>query len=122
MKRLLTLAAAVAAFTVATVNAQSFEAIKVHFGQTVQVGGNNLPAGDYTVTMVRSNGDIPLLKFAADQGGSVMVFATRSDRAEPASRTEVQLDKNGDKEHVSRIEIEGSMMDLVFAVAHRYEN
>ena len=119
MKTILSLAA-FAAFSLTAVNAQTFDSVKVHFDQAVQVASNQLPAGDYTITMLKSNGEVPLLRFASDHGANVLAFATRTERPSGslASRTEVLLDKTGEVEQVTRIEIEGTAYDYILPVTH----
>ena len=115
MKRFLILAAAVAAVSLSTLSARTFEAVRVHLDQPVQVAGNALPAGDYLITIVKSNSDVPMLKFSSDRGANVIVFASREQHltGELANRTEVVLEKTGAVERVARIEVEGSSIDYV---------
>ena len=119
MKRSLIFAAALAALS--TLSAQSFVAVRVHFDQPVQAIGTALPAGNYSITMIKSNGDVPLLRFSSDSGVNAVVFASRVQHAdgEAASRTDVVLDRSGAVERVLRIEVEGSDTDFVIAPGNR---
>ena len=117
--RILTLAAIAATLSLATLSAQTFEGLRVHFDQAVKLENTLLPAGDYTITMARSNGDIPLLRFSSNHGVNVIVLATREDRPSGgAERSEVLLDKSGSVERVTRIEVEGSASDFVIPAHH----
>jgi hypothetical protein len=120
MKRFLISAAAVVALSISTLCAQSFEAVRVTFDKTVEVAGTSVPAGDYTITMIKSNGDIPLLRFQGDHGVNVVAFASRVYRpgSEAAPRTAVVLDTAGPVEQVTRLSIEGSAADYVFPPFH----
>ena len=121
MKRSLIFAAALAALSLSTLSAQSFVSVRVHFDQPVQAAGTALPAGNYSITMIKSNGDAPLLRFSSDSGVNAVVFASRVQHAdgEAASRTDVVLDRSGAVERVSRIEVEGSDTDFVLALGNR---
>ena len=114
MKQFLILAAAVTAVSLSTLSAQTFEGVRVHFDQTVHVAGSALPAGDYSITMIKSNGDVPMLRFSSDRA-NVLVFASREQHLAggSADRTEVLLDKKGSVERITRIEVEGSPIDYV---------
>ena len=117
MNKLITLA--FAAFSLTTLSAQTFDSVRVHFDQTVQVAGNALPAGNYVITMIRSNGDVPLVRFTSDHAVSVVAFASRVERfgGDTAPRTDVVLDKTSGVERVAKLEIEGSNADFIFAVS-----
>jgi hypothetical protein len=121
MKRSLIFAAAVAALSLSTLSAQTFEAVRVHFDQQVQVAGNTLPAGDYSITMIKSNADVPLLRFSSAAGANAVVFASRAEHQahEVANHTEVILEKSGSGERVTCIEIEGSSSDLIVPSGHQ---
>lgn len=118
MKRVLILTAAVAALSLSTLSAQTFDAVRVHFDQPVQVAGNALPAGNYSITVIKSSGDVPMLRFSSEHGASVVVFASRAQHlaGQSADRTEVVLDNSGPVERVARIQVEGSSTDLVLAL------
>ena len=122
MKHFLISAAAVAALSISTLCAQSFEAVRVTFERPVEVAGTTVPAGDYTITMIRSNGEVPLLRFEGAHGVNVVAFASRDYRpgSAEASRTEVVLDSSGPVEQVSRIEIGGSATQYVLPAAHHH--
>src|SRR5437763_1691864 len=105
MARFLFSAVALAALSLSTLCAQTFETVRVTFDQPVEVAGTSVPAGDYTISMVKSNGEVPLLRFQNDHGNAVLVFATRESRpaTQTASKTDVVLEKSGLVEQVARI-------------------
>ena len=115
MKRVLILAASVAALSLSTLSAQTFDGVRVHFDQPVQVAGNALPAGNYSITIIKSSGEVPMLRFSSDHGANVVVFAARAQHLAggSANRTEVVLDNSGPVERVTRIQVEGSSVDFV---------
>ena len=120
MKRILILAAATAALSLSTLSAQSFEGVRVHFDQNVEVAGNTLPAGDYSITMIKSNGDVPLMRFTSDAGFNAVVFASRQQRpvGESAAHTDVILDKSGPVERIARVEVAGSEFYYALPLHH----
>jgi hypothetical protein len=120
MKNFLMTAAAVAALSISTLCAQSFDSVRVTFDKAVEVAGTSVPAGQYTISVMKSNGDVPLLRFQGEHGVNVVAFASREYRTgnEMAPRTNVVLDTEGATEQVSRIEIEGSTTDYVLPLAH----
>ena len=120
MTRFLLSAAAIAAVSLPTLCAQSFETVRVTFDQSVEVSGNVVPAGNYTITEIKSNGEGPLLRFQSDHGVNVVVIASREDRAldNPARRTDLVLDTSGPVEQVARIQIAGSVTDYLIPLNH----
>jgi len=120
MTRFLFSAAAVAALSLSTLSAQSFETVRVTFDQSVEVAGNVVPAGNYTITEIKLNGEGPLLRFQSDHGVNVVVIASREDRAidHVAPRTDVVLDTTGPVEQVARIQIAGSLTDYIIPLTH----
>jgi hypothetical protein len=115
MKRFLMSLAAIIAACFTTLLAQSFETVRVHFDQTVDVVNNSLPAGDYTISLISITSEEPLVRFRSDTGQSIIVLASRDNRAagDEAAKTDVILDKTGSVPQVTRIQIEGSSVDLV---------
>ena len=115
MKRFLMSLAAIIAACFTTLLAQSFETVRVHFDQTVDVVNNSLPAGDYTISLISITSEEPLVRFRSDTGQSIIVLASRDNRAagDEAPKTDVILDKTGSVPQVTRIQIEGSSVDLV---------
>jgi hypothetical protein len=124
MKQLLLSVAAMATLSVATLHAQTFSSLRIHFDQPVIVVDNELPAGDYTIRMVETSGLDPLVLFQSDTGKSVIALAQRDLRRgdQAAPKTDVILDDEGSTEHVARIEIEGSAVDLVLQVPSSSSN
>ena len=120
MKQFLILAAAVTAVSLSTLSAQTFDGVRVHFDQPVQLAGNALPAGVYSITMINSNVNVPMLRFSSDAGVNVVAFASRAQHGagETASHTDVVLDNSGPVERVARIEVAGSATDYVLPLVH----
>jgi hypothetical protein len=119
MKRLMIFVVSAMALSLTSLHAQNFFSLQVHFDHPVEVVGNELPAGDYRVKMIQSNGAEPLVLFqSADGRDDVIALATRDLRggADRAQETEVILDRQGSLEHVARIQIAGSLTDLVLTV------
>jgi len=120
MIRFLFSAVAFAALSLSTLCAQTFESVRVRFDHPVEIAGTSVPAGDYTISMIKSNGDVPLLRFQKDHGNAIVVLATRDFRSqtEIAAKTNVVLETSGSVEQVIRIQIEGSPSDYVLPVTH----
>jgi hypothetical protein len=118
MKRFLMSAAAVMAACCTSLLAQTFESVRVHFDQPVEVVNHSLPAGDYTISLIRVNAEEPIVRFQSDTV-NVIVLASRDNRAigQEAPRTDVILDRTGAVPQVTRIQIEGSATDLVLPVS-----
>jgi hypothetical protein len=118
MTRLMISLAAAAALSLTTLHAQDFFSLQVHFDHPVEVVNTELPAGDYRIKMIQSNGTEPLVLFQSVDGrDDVIAIATRDLRggAQRAPDTDVILDRQGPIEHVARIQIAGSLTDLVLA-------
>jgi hypothetical protein len=115
MKRFLMSLTTIIAACFTTLLAQSFETVRVHFDQTVDVVNNSLPAGDYTISLISFTSEEPLVRFRSDSGQSIIVLASRDNRAtgDEATKTDVILDNTGSVPQVTRIQIEGSSVDLV---------
>jgi|SRR5580698_2432428 hypothetical protein len=118
MNRLLISLAAVGALSLTTLHAQDFFSLQVHFDHPVEVINTELPAGDYRIKMIQSNGTEPLVLFQSLDGrDDVIAIATRDLRGgQRAPDTDIVLDRQGAIEHVARIQIAGSLTDLVLAV------
>ncbi|HEY3739429.1 MAG TPA: hypothetical protein VGL53_06280, partial [Bryobacteraceae bacterium] len=70
MKRYLISLAAGVALCAGGLYAQDFTTIRVHFDQPVGVANNELPAGDYTISMTKSSSEEPVLHFQSDTGAN----------------------------------------------------
>jgi hypothetical protein len=118
MKRFLMSAAALVAACCTSLLAQTFESVRVHFDHPVEVVNHSLPAGDYTISLIRVNAEEPIVRFQSDAGVHIIVLASRDNRAvgEEAPKTDVILDRTGAVPQVTRIQIEGSATDLVLPV------
>jgi hypothetical protein len=124
MKRLMISAIAFAALANTPLEARplaplTYNFVRVHFDLAVKVANQNLPAGDYTITVLRAIGDERVLRFQSDTGTSGVAVAFRDLRPsdQQALKTDVVLRREGSVARVNRIEIEGSASDLVFPPA-----
>ena len=73
------MAAAAAASTFTTIPAQSLDAIAVHLPEGALAGGELLPAGNYTVSTLKGQGEVPVLRFQSESGESIAVIVTREN-------------------------------------------
>lgn len=124
MKRFLISLAAGMALSAAGLYAQDFTTIRVHFDQAVAVSNNELPPGDYTITLTRSSAEEPVLHFQSDSGANILVIATRDERPlahETAHHTAVMLDEDGPIAQVSRIQVAGDSTDLLLPMPTVHE-
>ncbi len=74
------------------------------------VGDTQLPAGTYTIRVVDDSDLNSLLIASMDGKTSVRFLARETDLSQPATRSELEFQKYGDREFLSAIFEEGTMI------------
>jgi hypothetical protein len=104
--------------TLATLPAQSIDAIAVHFPKPVLAGGHALPAGNYTISALKPSGEIPVLRFQSEAGETVEVMAARegllSDGVALSSEV-VVAPENGNGLRIEYVVMEGNPFQFLLS-------
>lgn len=80
--------------------------IRVNLPYEASVGSVTLPAGEYSIQTMNTNGASALLFRTAD-GGSVAIATAQAIANNSSGQTRVELQKVGDKYQIDKIFVEG---------------
>lgn len=85
--------AAVFSLGTGPLSAQALDGIRVKFAAPVVAASTTLPAGSYTIRVLPSQSESPVLAIEPENGGGVVVLAERSERPSSES-TSVTLERH----------------------------
>lgn len=110
MKRiLLLLALCVSALTV---NASTGETLYVRLAQPTIVGEATLPAGEYTVHVLRPNGDTPVLAFQGKDKAALVIATQTPLNTESTAAAELVLSRTGDQFKLLKVIVNGRIYEV----------
>ena len=112
MKRI-TMLLALCVFAVTATMLPAASTLTVHLPYAAQVGEKVIPAGDYTVNVLTTNGDIPVVTFQS-KSESAAVLANRSESVVNDGKAELVLDKKADSSYrLIRVVVQGAVYQIL---------